>query len=92
MIFSIFFGFGWFFLFGSILALLTIPPFDRITRNLLGGKENLVVSEKQSIAPIALFISYLFRIIILLVWIGGTIFIFTKANIPLIELFRSLSH
>jgi len=89
VIFAIFFGFGWFFLFQSIIILLThIPPFDRITRKILIGEQGELEAKIQTSTRRMVFVSYFLRINIFLAYVGLTIIAFTKVNISFIELFR----
>jgi hypothetical protein len=90
VIFAIFYGLGWFFLIESIRRLITyIPPLNRIIQDFLVGKEDHNFSEMQSSTPNVIFLSKILRLIIFLGWVGITIFVFAKVNIPLIEIFQS---
>jgi hypothetical protein len=87
---AFFWGLGWFFLLESLRRLVTyIPPLDRKIRELLIGKEQVerTSSYTDSVSQNMVLISKITRLIIVIVWIGITIFVFMKINIPLIDLF-----
>jgi hypothetical protein len=86
---AFFFGLGWFFLIESLRRLLTyIPTLNRKLQNHSGDEAGQLTSESEATDPKLVHLSNIFRLVILLGWIGITIFVFAKVNIPLIEFFQ----
>lgn len=95
MLLALFWGLGWFFLLESLRRLITyISPLDRKIREILIGKEQVerISSQTDSVNPNLVAISKTIRLVIVIVWIGITVFVFMKINIPLIELFGHVVH
>jgi hypothetical protein len=89
VIFAFFFGLGWFFLIESFRRLLTyIPPINRKLQNYYINEVGQPKTENNVVDPKLILLSNIFRLIILFGWIGMTIFVFAKMNIPLISIFQ----
>ena len=87
VVLAYFWGLGWFFLLESLRRLTTyISPLNRIIQSLLFEKPTSTIIT-NSTDPKLLLISRILRTIILLFWIGATIFVFLKINIPLKDIF-----
>jgi hypothetical protein len=88
VILSLFWGLGWFFLLETFRRLLTyLPPINNYIRKLVVGRYEPTNLEVDSTNPNLVKLSRVLKIVILLIWIGMTIFVFMKINIPLIRIF-----
>lgn len=84
---ALFLGLGWFFLIETVRRLITyIPPWNKKLRYLFLGPEGDEPPASQVSNPRAVLLSKILSFIILLGWIGMTIFIFARMNVPLVEL------
>lgn len=91
ILFALFFGLGWFFLIETLRRVLTyIPPLGRWFRKLILGEEELLSQMKPTASQYELF-SRVLGFMITLGWAMITIFVFTKINIPLLDIFTSIS-
>lgn len=87
VILALFWGLGWFFLLESLRRLITyIPPLNRKIKEIFLGREEQMTPEQPLANPGLVTISRALGIIIMMVWIGFTIFVFVKMNIPLIDI------
>jgi hypothetical protein len=82
-------GLGWFFLIESLRRLLTyIPSLNQRIKLFLVGDAGVVNSPNYATDPKLIILSKFLAAIILLAWIGITIFVFLKVNIPLSVIFK----
>ena len=83
-----FWGLGWFFLLECLRRLLAyVPQLNRRIRKVFFGKEATEIQDVEQTSPGLIFASRMLGLIIMVVWIGLTIFVFAKINIPLSDIF-----
>lgn len=83
-----FWGLGWFFLLVGLRRLLTyIPQLNQKIRKVFFGEDLPNIHDGKRMSPGVIFASRGLELIMMLVWIGITIFVFVKINIPLAEIF-----
>jgi hypothetical protein len=89
LVFAFLWGFGWFFLFQTILRIVAyFPPLRQKLRKLILGPELEI--ETTAASPILIKASKIMGEIIIVGWIGLTIFVFWKVNVPLNAIIESL--
>lgn len=82
-------GLGWFFLVETLRRIVTyFPPLRHRLRILILGAE--LEAETIAVTPTTKMVSQIMGGIIIVGWIGLTIFVFTKANISLIMILEYL--
>jgi hypothetical protein len=89
IVLAFFWGLGWFFLMMTIRRMVTyIPPLNRKLREFIYGPG--LEAESIKVSPPLRAASQIMAWIITVIWIGLTIFVFIKINIPLITIFVSI--
>ena len=88
LLLALFFGLGWFFLFESLRRLLTyIPPINHRVRNYFiekgDGKKTYEITENPSLKKV----SNIIGLMITIIWLALTVFVFFYVNIRLIDIF-----
>jgi hypothetical protein len=86
---AFFWGLGWFFLLESLRRLITyIPPLNNWVRKITIGEGKFATFESNTANSKLVIASKFLGVIIMLGWIGLTIFIFAKLNFPLVDIIR----
>ena len=80
---AVFWGIGWFFLTESLRRLLTyVPPFNRFI-----APDADPHPKNGTFPPQAKVVAKVFSLLITLIWIGMTVFVFLKMNFSIMSFF-----
>jgi hypothetical protein len=89
IVLAFFWGLGWFFLMLTLRRIVTnVPPLRRKLREFIYGPG--LEMDSKDVSPPLRMASQIMAGIITVSWIGLTIFVFLRINIPLITIFVSI--